>query len=132
MRRVQLSGCDGVVESTPADKKSCENWFATNYVTSELRQPFHRAYAENFRSHLFLSTATPAGRAGSCLRRFRARDFTESHRSIQVATMSPDELYRDPVIATNTAISDSCIEDLMNHRRPVSLYFSAHHGAIFP
>jgi type IV secretion system protein VirD4 len=32
------------------------------------------------------------------------------------------ELYRDPVIATNTAISDFRIEDLMNHRRPVSLY----------
>ena len=32
------------------------------------------------------------------------------------------ELYRDPVIAQNTSISDFCIEDLMNHRRPVSLY----------
>jgi type IV secretion system protein VirD4 len=32
------------------------------------------------------------------------------------------ELYRDPVIAANTATSDFRIEDLMNHRRPVSLY----------
>jgi len=32
------------------------------------------------------------------------------------------ELYRDPVIALNTATSDFRIEDLMNHRRPVSLY----------
>jgi type IV secretion system protein VirD4 len=31
------------------------------------------------------------------------------------------ELYRDPVIAANTAMSDFRIEDLMNHRRPVSL-----------
>jgi len=36
------------------------------------------------------------------------------------------ELYRDPVIATNTAISDFRIEDLMNHRRPVGL--TATHG----
>jgi type IV secretion system protein VirD4 len=32
------------------------------------------------------------------------------------------ELYRDPVIATNTAVSDFGITDLMNHERPVSLY----------
>ncbi len=32
------------------------------------------------------------------------------------------DLYRDPVIAANTAASDFRIEDLMNHRRPVSLY----------
>ncbi|MGA9724048.1 MAG: type IV secretory system conjugative DNA transfer family protein [Candidatus Binatus sp.] len=32
------------------------------------------------------------------------------------------ELYRDPVIAANTAVSDFRITDLMNHERPVSLY----------
>jgi len=32
------------------------------------------------------------------------------------------ELYRDPVIAANTAVSDFRITDLMNHQRPVSLY----------
>ncbi len=32
------------------------------------------------------------------------------------------ELYRDPVIAANTSVSDFRITDLMNHRRPVSLY----------
>ena len=31
-------------------------------------------------------------------------------------------LYRDPVIAANTAVSDFRITDLMNHERPVSLY----------
>ncbi len=31
-------------------------------------------------------------------------------------------LYRDPVVAANTAVSDFQIADLMNHRRPVSLY----------
>ena len=31
-------------------------------------------------------------------------------------------LYRDPAVAANTAVSDFRIEDLMNHRRPVSLY----------
>jgi type IV secretion system protein VirD4 len=32
------------------------------------------------------------------------------------------ELYRDPVLATNTGVSDFRITDLMNHQRPVSLY----------
>jgi type IV secretion system protein VirD4 len=32
------------------------------------------------------------------------------------------ELYRDPVIAANTAVSDFRVEDLMNHRQPASLY----------
>lgn len=32
------------------------------------------------------------------------------------------ELYRDPVIAANTAVSDFRITDLMNHTRPMSLY----------
>jgi type IV secretion system protein VirD4 len=32
------------------------------------------------------------------------------------------ELYRDPVIAANTATSDFRITELMNHERPVSLY----------
>ena len=31
-------------------------------------------------------------------------------------------LYRDPAVAANTAVSDFRIEDLINHRRPLSLY----------
>jgi type IV secretion system protein VirD4 len=31
-------------------------------------------------------------------------------------------LYRDPVVATNTAVSDFQINDLMNHHHPLSLY----------
>jgi type IV secretion system protein VirD4 len=31
-------------------------------------------------------------------------------------------LYRDPVVAANTAVSDFQIADLMNHRQPMSLY----------
>lgn len=31
-------------------------------------------------------------------------------------------LYRDPIVAANTAVSDFQIADLMNHRQPVSLY----------
>ena len=45
------------------------------------------------------------------------------------------ELYRDPVIAANTAISDFRIKDLMNHRRPVSLYIVvplAHKNSLRP
>lgn len=30
--------------------------------------------------------------------------------------------YLDPVLAANTAVSDFCIDDLMNYRQPVSLY----------
>ena len=45
------------------------------------------------------------------------------------------ELYRDPVIATNTAVSDFRITDLMNHERPVSLYIVvplAHKNSLKP
>ncbi len=45
------------------------------------------------------------------------------------------ELYRDPVIAANTAVSDFRITDLMNHERPVSLYIAvplAHKNSLKP
>jgi type IV secretion system protein VirD4 len=45
------------------------------------------------------------------------------------------ELYRDPVIAANTATSDFRIVDLMNHERPVSLYIVvplAHKNSLKP
>ncbi len=45
------------------------------------------------------------------------------------------ELYRDPVIAANTAVSDFRITDLMNHERPVSLYVEvplAHKDSLKP
>ena len=34
------------------------------------------------------------------------------------------DLYRDPILAANTATSDFTIEDLMHHERPVSLYLT--------
>ncbi|MDQ3231067.1 MAG: type IV secretory system conjugative DNA transfer family protein, partial [Pseudobdellovibrionaceae bacterium] len=37
-------------------------------------------------------------------------------------TMSFLSLYRDPIVARNTAISEFKISDLMNHDKPVSLY----------
>jgi type IV secretion system protein VirD4 len=45
------------------------------------------------------------------------------------------ELYRDPVIAANTAVSDFRIIDLMNHERPASLYVEvplAHKDSLRP
>ena len=45
------------------------------------------------------------------------------------------ELYRDPVIAANTVVSDFRITDLMNHQRPVSLYIVvplAHKNSLKP
>jgi type IV secretion system protein VirD4 len=45
------------------------------------------------------------------------------------------ELYRDPVIAANTAVSDFRITDLMNHEQPVSLYIVvplAHKNSLKP
>lgn len=48
---------------------------------------------------------------------------SENERSGVLSTaMSFLGLYRDPVIAHNTAISEFCIQDLMNSARPVSLY----------
>ncbi|MBS0251327.1 MAG: type IV secretory system conjugative DNA transfer family protein, partial [Proteobacteria bacterium] len=48
---------------------------------------------------------------------------SENERSGVVSTaMSFLGLYRDPIIAANTARSDWCITDLMDAERPVSLY----------
>lgn len=43
--------------------------------------------------------------------------------SVLSTTVSYLTLYRDPVIARNTSRSSFHIKDLMNHERPVSLYF---------
>jgi type IV secretion system protein VirD4 len=42
--------------------------------------------------------------------------------SVLSSAMSYLMLYRDPLVATNTARSDFSINDLMNHEKPVSLY----------
>ena len=45
------------------------------------------------------------------------------------------ELYRDPIIAANTSVSDFRITDLMNHQRPVSLFIVvplAHKNSLKP
>ncbi|MGE0642019.1 MAG: type IV secretory system conjugative DNA transfer family protein, partial [Thermoanaerobaculia bacterium] len=34
------------------------------------------------------------------------------------------DLYRDPILAQNTAVSDVALEDLVSHERPVSLYLT--------
>jgi len=34
------------------------------------------------------------------------------------------DLYRDPILAQNTAVSDFALEDLVSHERPVSLYLT--------
>jgi type IV secretion system protein VirD4 len=48
---------------------------------------------------------------------------SENERSGVLSTaMSFLSLYRDPVVAENTARSEFSIPDLMNHERPVSLY----------
>ncbi len=50
-------------------------------------------------------------------------DKSENERSGVISEIKGFlELYRDPMIAANTAASDFRIEDLMNHQRPVSLY----------
>ncbi|MGH7812394.1 MAG: type IV secretory system conjugative DNA transfer family protein [Candidatus Binataceae bacterium] len=50
-------------------------------------------------------------------------DKSENERSGVISEIKGFlELYRDPMIAANTAASDFRIEDLMNHERPVSLY----------
>jgi type IV secretion system protein VirD4 len=48
---------------------------------------------------------------------------SENERSGVLSTaMSFLELYRDPVVAANTAVSEFAIADLMNYDQPVSLY----------
>lgn len=55
-----------------------------------------------------------------------ARSFlnkSENERSgVQSTAMSFLSLYRDPVVAMNTAVSEFKVRDLMNHDVPVSLY----------
>lgn len=55
-----------------------------------------------------------------------ARSFlnkSDNERSgVQSTALSFLSLYRDPVVAMNTAVSDFRIADLMNHAKPVSLY----------
>ncbi|MCA8270700.1 type IV secretory system conjugative DNA transfer family protein [Burkholderia vietnamiensis] len=55
-----------------------------------------------------------------------ARSFlnkSDNERSgVQSTALSFLSLYRDPVVAMNTAVSDFRIADLMNHEKPVSLY----------
>lgn len=55
-----------------------------------------------------------------------ARSFlnkSENERSgVQSTAMSFLSLYRDPVVAMNTAVSEFRVRDLMNHDSPVSLY----------
>ncbi len=41
---------------------------------------------------------------------------------VQSTAMSYLTLYRDPIVARNTAVSDFRINDLMNHDKPVTLY----------
>lgn len=55
-----------------------------------------------------------------------ARDMlnrpAEERGSVLSSAMSYLSLYRDPLVAANTARSDFRIDDLMDHERPVSLY----------
>ncbi len=55
-----------------------------------------------------------------------ARSFlnkSENERSgVQSTAMSFLSLYRDPIVAMNTAVSEFKVNDLMNHDSPVSLY----------
>lgn len=46
----------------------------------------------------------------------------EERGSVLSAAMSYLSLYRDPLVAKNTSRSDFKISDLMNHKKPVSLY----------
>ncbi|HLV93900.1 MAG TPA: type IV secretory system conjugative DNA transfer family protein [Candidatus Acidoferrales bacterium] len=52
-------------------------------------------------------------------------DMAEKERASVISEVKGFlRLYRDPVIAANTAVSDFCIDDLVNHRRPLSLYIA--------
>jgi len=46
----------------------------------------------------------------------------EERGSVLSTAKSFLDLYRDPVVASNTATSDFCVKDLMHHDNPVSLY----------
>jgi type IV secretion system protein VirD4 len=52
-------------------------------------------------------------------------DIAEKERSSVISEVKDFlRIYRDPVVAANTAVSDFRIDDLVNHRRPLSLYIA--------
>lgn len=52
-------------------------------------------------------------------------DIAEKERSSIISEVKGFlGIYRDPVVAANTAVSDFRIDDLVNYRRPVSLYIA--------
>lgn len=52
-------------------------------------------------------------------------DKSPNERSgVLSTTLSFLDLYRDPILARNTSVSDFRLEDLVNHERPVSLYLT--------
>jgi len=52
-------------------------------------------------------------------------DKSPNERSGVLSTaLSFLDLYRDPILAQNTAVSDFALEDLVSHERPVSLYLT--------
>ena len=52
-------------------------------------------------------------------------DKSQNERSGVLSTaLSFLDLYRDPILAQNTAVSDFALEDLVSHERPVSLYLT--------
>ena len=57
----------------------------------------------------------------ACAREMMNKSENELSGVVSTA-MSFLGLYRDPIIARNTAVSDFCIHDLMNSKNPVSLY----------
>ncbi|NVN91829.1 MAG: IncP-type conjugal transfer protein TraG [Desulfuromonadales bacterium] len=86
-----------------------------NYDHLEKQQDqevFKKIYNSNSKTHPLVSHGAQA-----------LLNKEERERSGVLSTaLSFLELYRDPVIARNTACSDFKIEDLMNNKKPVSLY----------
>src|SRR5690606_33945109 len=57
----------------------------------------------------------------SCAREMLNKAENELSGVVSTA-MSFLSLYRDPIVAKNTEVSEFRIDDLMNHEKPVSLY----------
>ena len=86
---------------------------------SDPERPIDDLYAEMLENRHMGTEAHPVVAAA-------ARDMLnrpeQERGSVLSTAMSYLSLYRDPLVAHNTAHSDFRIMDLMNHERPVSLY----------
>jgi len=88
-------------------------------LATEHAPPGHPGWRDPVSGEWFRTHPTIAAAARALI------DKSPNERSGVLSTaLSFLDLYRDPILAQNTAVSDFALEDLVSHERPVSLYLT--------